>query len=88
MQKAYEVLGNEQKRRDYDTYKGRSYYENQYSRAHEEEKNEGPYEKYQKENHNKESYRTKYSAYEWYHVSPSLIIFWGFVGVVSSNHYE
>lgn len=30
VQMAYEVLSNDEKRNEYDSYKGRSYYENQY----------------------------------------------------------
>jgi DnaJ-class molecular chaperone len=33
VQMAYEVLSNEEKRREYDSYRGRSYYENQYQEA-------------------------------------------------------
>lgn len=30
---AYEILSNQEKRQEYDSYRGRSYYENQYNEA-------------------------------------------------------
>jgi len=56
LQQAYEVLGNDLKRQEYDSYRGKSYYESQFESKPEEPKSE-------------HKQRT-YSGYEWYLLSP------------------
>lgn len=61
---AYEILSCKDKRTEYDGYKGRSYYENQF-----EEDSQG-----QDNGEGKESgikYRQKFSGFEWYLITPS-----------------
>lgn len=80
---AYEILSCKDKRTEYDGYKGRSYYENQF-----EEDSQG------QENDNgdgKQSgikYRQKFSGFEWYLITPSQLMFWGCIAVIVEDLYE
>jgi len=88
---AFEILSNEQKRAEYDQYKGRSYYENQYQESHKgEEEGGGSKWEYKGDQGewDKDRYRAKFSGYEWYLVTPSQLMFWGVVGSISENFYE
>lgn len=68
---AYEVLSCEVKRREYDSYRGRSYYENQYQESYQGEEfnenenneNDGP--------PTKEKFKANYSGYEWFWLTPN-----------------
>lgn len=85
VQMAYEILSNQDKRQEYDGYRGRSYYENQYQEANQSQQgtnNEGEWES------DKEKYKATFSGYEWYLLTPSQLMFWGFVSVLSENFYE
>ena len=83
---AYEILSCKDKRTEYDGYKGRSYYENQF-----EGDTEGQEKENGEEGGGKQSgikYRKKYTGFEWYLMTPSQLMFWGCVAVVVENLYE
>ena len=64
---AYEILSCKDKRTEYDGYKGRSYYENQFEEDTQGQDNG-------EEGEGKQSgikYRQKFSGYEWYLITPS-----------------
>eukprot|EP00347_Sterkiella_histriomuscorum_P008540 403344708 len=84
IQMAYEILGNPDKRLEYDQYRGRSYYENQYQEA--EEGNVDPND--QDTQSDRRNFKKKYSGYEWYWMSANQMIIWAIIGVISNNFYE
>lgn len=94
VQMAYEILSCNEKRGDYDRYRGRSYYENQYGSDQEGQGDgrKGPYSsdwfKSKEQGFDRDKQRARYTGNEWYWLTPSQLLVWGALGVLSNNLYE